>query len=267
MVTQQLCIVHTSESILTHVGVLLLICSRGEKDCENAVSELKAKISTDGTDTTPFITWVACDISTEEGRKILVDKTKEIFGTTLHGLVNNVGVNIRKNVLEQTNEEYDQTLRTNMDSAYFLCRQFHAMLLEGAKSTKLGGSSVVNVASVAGVQSSGTGCAYGLSKAAMIHFSRALACEWAKYNIRVNAVAPWQTMTPMLKDAIQANPGQSLEKAKFWTPMHRLAEPEEIASPIVFLLMPCASYVTGQCLAIDGGLTAQGFDGPCVTDM
>ena len=72
------------------------------------------------------------------------------------------------------------------------------------------------------------------------------------------------TMTPMLHEAVRKNPSQ-LDKVKAWTPMHRLAEPEEIAGPIVFLCLPASSYVTGQVLGVDGGLTAQGFDGPCVT--
>ena len=66
-------------------------------------------------------------------------------------------------------------------------------------------------------------------------------------------------------DAIKKNPSQ-LDKVKAWTPMHRLAAPEEIAGPIVFLCMPASSYITGQILTVDGGLTAQGFDGPCVTE-
>jgi len=71
-------------------------------------------------------------------------------------------------------------------------------------------------------------------------------------------------MTPMLQEAIKVNPTQ-LDKVKQWTPMHRLGTPDEIAAPIVFLSMPCSSYITGQILGVDGGLTAQGFDGPCVT--
>eukprot|EP00593_Proboscia_inermis_P012673 CAMPEP_0171323662 /NCGR_PEP_ID=MMETSP0816-20121228/115713_1 /TAXON_ID=420281 /ORGANISM="Proboscia inermis, Strain CCAP1064/1" /LENGTH=72 /DNA_ID=CAMNT_0011822423 /DNA_START=82 /DNA_END=300 /DNA_ORIENTATION=+ len=71
-------------------------------------------------------------------------------------------------------------------------------------------------------------------------------------------------MTPMLEDAVKNNPS-ALDKVKEWTPMQRLASAQEVADPVVFLCMPCSSYITGQCLAIDGGLSAQGFDGPCVT--
>jgi Tropinone reductase 1 len=107
-----------------------------------------------------------------------------------------------------------------------------------------------------------------MSKAALNQFTKILACEWAARKIRVNAVTPWMTMTPMLEEAVKKNPSQpdsQLDKVKAWTPMHRLASPEEIAGPIVFLSLPASSYITGQVLGVDGGLTAQGFDGPCVT--
>jgi Tropinone reductase 1 len=148
-------------------------------------------------------------------------------------------------------------MKTNIDSAYFLCKMFSEVFDPA-------GATIVNVSSAAGVQSSGTGAAYGLSKAALNQFTKLLACEWAAKNIRVNAVTPWMTMTPMLEEAVKKNPSQ-LDKVKQWTPMHRLAQPEEIANPIVFLCLPASGYITGQILGIDGGLTCQGFDGPCVT--
>lgn len=107
-------------------------------------------------------------------------------------------------------------------------------------------------------------CSYGMTKAAVNQLTKILACEWAVRNIRVNAVTPWMTMTPMLEDAVKKNPSQ-LDKVTAWTPMHRLASAEEVAAPIVFLCLPASGYITGQCLGVDGGLTAQGFDGPCVT--
>ncbi len=262
----------TAQSILAHGAAGIIICSRSEDECLNATLRLvdewkkdngheQGKESDQSRVPTPIIKGCVCDISIEEGRVKLVNLTKKIFGGRLDGLVNNVGMNVRKVISEQSTEEYQQMMRTNVDSVYFLCKEFQSLLVE--TSSKQNGSAVVNVASAAGVQSSGTGAVYGMSKAAMIHFSKILSTEWAKYNIRVNAVSPWMTMTPMLRDAVKADPSQ-LDKVKDWTPMHRLAEPEEIASPITFLLMPCSGYITGQCLGIDGGLTAQGFAGPTI---
>ena len=182
------------------------------------------------------------------------------FESQLHGLINNVGTNIRKSILDQTNKEYKLMMSTNLDSVYHLCKLLFPYFIHGS-------STVVNISSAAGLQSSGTGAVYGMTKAAMIQLSKILACEWAKYGIRVNAVAPWCTSTPLLEASYDdtEEKRRGLEKVKAWTPMGRLARPEEVAAPVVFLCLPCSGYVTGQCLGVDGGLSAQGFDGPCVT--
>lgn len=237
-----------SVQLLAHGAAGLIVCSRSP--AEEAVKSLQKDFPVAN------IVYVQCDVSTDEGRSALVQTTKNSF-TSLHGLVNNVGVNVRKDIVQQTPEEYHTMMKTNVDSAYFLCK----MLVDVFDSA---GASIVNVSSAAGVQSSGTGAAYGLSKAAINHFTRILACEWASRNIRVNAVTPWMTMTPMLEEAVKKDPTQ-LDKVKDWTPMGRLAKPEEIAGPIVFLCLPASSYITGQVLGVDGGLTAQGFAGPCIT--
>jgi Tropinone reductase 1 len=229
-----------------------LFCSR--KACDPIVLSLREEYPEAN------ILHTICDVATPEGRSSLVQLAKDGFGK-IHGLVNNVGTNIRKTILEQTEEEFHTMMKTNVDSAYFLCRMFSDVFDEE-------GATIVNVSSAAGVQSSGTGAAYGMSKAALNQFTKILACEWAARKIRVNAVTPWMTMTPMLEEAVKKNPSQldsQLDKVKAWTPMHRLASPEEIAGPIVFLCLPASSYITGQVLGVDGGLTAQGFDGPCVT--
>jgi len=257
-------------SLLHHEAAGVVFCSL------SPLEDYDAYVASLGLDTTtasppPIIKHVICDVSTEEGRKTLVNTARKAFESTtktegvddeaqpcLHGLINNVGVNVRKPILEQTPEEYHKMIRTNADAAYFLCRECSDLF---AAPNDGGGATIVNVSSAAGVQSSGTGAAYGMSKAALNHFTRILACEWARRKIRVNAVTPWMTMTPMLKEAVAKNPSQ-LDKVEDWTPMGRLASAEEVADPIVFLCMPASSYITGQVIGIDGGLTAQGFNGP-----
>uniref|UniRef100_A0A7S4HU24 Uncharacterized protein n=1 Tax=Odontella aurita TaxID=265563 RepID=A0A7S4HU24_9STRA len=242
----------TVQSLLAHGAEGVLICARGDFNISDIQSQFPDS----------RVYGVQCDISTKEGRSKLVAEAEKAFGDKLHGLINNVGVNVRKEIIEQTEEEYHQIMKTNIDATYFLCKEFKSMLENAASAD--GGSAVVNVASAAGVGSTGTGAAYGMSKAAMIHLTKILACEWAKLNIRVNAIAPWMTMTPMLEEAVKGDPSQ-LDKVKEWTPMHRLATVEDIAGPITYLCMPSSRYITGQVISVDGGLSAQSFDGPCAT--
>lgn len=236
------------KGLLAHGAKTVIFCSRGPSN--SLVLSLQKEYAD------ASVIHIPCDVSSTSGRQTLVRSVKE-KNITIHGLINNVGTNIRKPTTEQTEEEYAAMMRTNVDSAYFLSKLFFNLFDSN-------GATIVNVSSAAGVQSSGTGVVYAMTKAAMNQMTKALACEWAARNIRVNAVTPWMTMTPLLEEAIKDNPNQ-LDKVKKWTPMHRLGKPEEVANTIIFLCLPASSYITGQVIGVDGGLTAQGFDGPCVT--
>ena len=102
-----------------------------------------------------------------------------------------------------------------------------------------------------------SGSPYGMTKAAMNQMARNLGAEWAKDGIRVNAVAPGFTATP-LTEYWQSNEEYMRELA-FRTPMRRMGQPEEVAAAIAFLAMPVSSFTTGQCLAVDGGLIVNAF--------
>ena len=245
-----------ARSLLEHGASRLVICSRNADEC----LEVQTRLMGDFPDASIY--GVSCDVSTAEGRARLVREVEAHCLNELDGLCNNVGVNVRKTMSDQTEEEYGLMMRTNLDSAYFLCKGMMQALKNAAAVRD--SASVVNVSSAAGVGSTGTGAVYGMSKAAMIHMSRILACEWAGIGVRVNSVAPWMTMTPMLQDAVKDDPGQ-LKRVKEWTPMHRLPTVEEVAGPITYLMMPSSRYVTGQLISVDGGLSAQAYDGPCVT--
>ncbi len=173
----------TVKALLANGASGILFCSR--RHCDELLVSLREDFPERN------ILHVICDVCTEDGRETLHAAANANFGGTIHGLVNNVGINVRKKITEQTPEEYHSIMKTNVDSAYFLCRLFADLLVDG--------STIVNVSSAAGVQSSGTGAVYGMSKAAMNQFTKVLACEWASRNIRVNSVAPWMTMTPMLQ--------------------------------------------------------------------
>lgn len=192
-------------------------------------------------------TGVVADVATAKGRASVV---AALSGSTdpLHALVNNVGINIRRPATEYTEEETDAVLRTNLASAFHLARSL---------VDQMAGGSIVNIASVAGLTHLCTGTPYAMSKAAMIQMTRNLAAEWAGRGVRVNAVAPWYIDTPLARQVLDDPDYRRAVIGR--TPMGRIGEPQEVAAVAAFLCMPAAAYVTGQCIAVDGGFSVSGL--------
>jgi NAD(P)-dependent dehydrogenase (short-subunit alcohol dehydrogenase family) len=119
------------------------------------------------------------------------------------------------------------------------------------------GGAIVNTASIMGISGGGLypNISYQATKGAVVNMTRALAVEWAKEKIRVNAVAPTYVKTAFIASLMQRP--ELVSEIERMTPLGRLAEPEEVAAAILFLASPAASMITGQILAVDGGFLAQ----------
>jgi tropinone reductase I len=177
-----------------------------------------------------------------------VENYIEINWGKLDVLVNNAGTNLRKPTIEYSDEEYQFVLDTNVKAPFMISKALYPLL---QKSTY---PSIINVASIAGSFDVRTGSPYGISKAGIIQLTKNLAVEWAEDTIRVNAVSPWFTETPLTEGLLKDD--AKISKVIDRTPLKRVAQPSEMASTIAFLAMPAASYITGQNIVVDGGMTA-----------
>lgn len=195
-------------------------------------------------------TGLQADVSVPEDQKRVQQWVQENWGV-LDILVNNAGINIRKASVDYEPAEYRKVLEINLFAPFELSRQLFPLLKKGQAS------SVVNIASVAGTFDVQSGAPYGMSKAGLIQLSRSLAAEWAKEGIRVNTVSPWYTLTPLTEGLLSNSEkaGRIIER----TPQKRIARADEVAGAVAFLAMEKASYITGQNLSIDGGMSISAF--------
>ena len=168
---------------------------------------------------------------------------------SVHILINNAGI-VRNTPAEETpDDNWKAVMDVNLDGVFWCCREFGKRMLDA------GSGSIVSTASMSGLISNHPQpqAAYNASKAAVIHLTRSLAGEWAARGVRVNAVAPGYTATPLTKRGLET-PGWR-ETWLGTTPMGRLAEPAEIAPAVLYLASEASSFVTGHTLVIDGGYT------------
>jgi len=193
---------------------------------------------------------MAADVADEDDRREILDWVED-QGDGLNMLVNNAGGNLTKAAVDYTEDEWRGIFEVNLFAAFELSRYAHPLLTRHAVS------SIVNVGSVSGMTAVRSGAPYGMTKAALQQLTRNLAVEWAEDGVRVNSVAPWYIRTRRTSTKL-ADPDY-LDEVLLRTPMGRIGEPEEVAAAVAFLCMPAASYITGECIAVDGGFLRYGF--------
>lgn len=190
---------------------------------------------------------VAGDVAQTTDRQQILLFAERRWGA-LDVLVNNAGMNIRKATMDYSQEEYRQVLEVNLVAPFALSRLMYPLLIRGNSP------SIINVASIAGQQDVGTGSPYAMAKAGLIQQSRSLAVEWAREGLRVNTVSPWFTETPLTENYLSST--EKREAITRRTPLGRVAKAAELAAAVAFLAMDKASYITGQNLLVDGGMSA-----------
>ncbi|MBO8141387.1 MAG: SDR family oxidoreductase [Firmicutes bacterium] len=162
-------------------------------------------------------------------------------------LVNSAGTAITRFALDIAEEEWDAVINTNLKGSFFTC-QAAARIMRTQ-----GGGRLINIASVLGLVVRGGVSPYCASKAALIHLTRALAYEWARYGILVNAIAPGYIVTDMNRD-VMSDP-TVMNRLVSETPLRRLADVSDVGAAACFLASPYSSFMTGQVLVVDGGWT------------
>ena len=209
-----------------------------------AAEEAAARLKTAGLDVEP----VTVDVGSEASVRAMVDTVLGRWGR-IDILVNNAGVESSKPFLEIGLEEYERVMLINTTGVWLCCQAVIPAML------RQGGGRIVNVSSVAGQLGGGLlgTAAYSTSKGALIALTKALAREFAKSGIRVNAISPSLTMTDFAQRQLDRLAPGTLERVIAMTPIGRVGQAAEIAAAIDFLTSPLASFVAGHVLNVDGG--------------
>jgi NAD(P)-dependent dehydrogenase (short-subunit alcohol dehydrogenase family) len=222
---------------LAEAGCNIVICARSYERCVDACK----KIEKHGVKAVP----IRCDVTKSDEIENLVHKTvKEMGGINI--LINNAGVEGKeKPIVDLSEGEWDDILNTNLKGP-FLCSKTVVK-----EMIKQGGGKIINIASMTAFIVMENVSAYCASKGGLVQLTKAMALEFIKYNIQVNAICPGYFSTPM---------SRRLYKPEMWSkiarrnvPMGRIGKPEELKGTAIYLASSATDFMTGSCIVIDGG--------------
>jgi len=225
--------------LMARLGAKVVVSSRKAGACE----EVAAEIAAEGGEAAV----IPCNVSDKAEVAALIEGTTQRWGR-VDILVCNAAANPAYGPLaELSDEAFDKIMATNVRSNLWLCN----LVMPGM--AERGGGAIVIISSIAGIIASPMIGAYGMSKAADFALARTLAAEWSGKNVRINCVAPGLVKTDFAR-ALWEDP-ERLAKRTAGTPLRRIGEPEEIAPVAAFLASSGASFITGQMIVADGGVT------------
>ncbi|HYD75563.1 SDR family oxidoreductase [Ramlibacter sp.] len=225
---------------LGEAGAKIMLTSRKASDLEEAAAELQAA----GIDAR----WIAADASREEDIRRMADETLERMGD-VHILVNNAGAAWGAPAEDHPVEAWDKLMNLNVRGYFILSQHIAKKSMIPRK-----GGRIVNIASIAGLGGNPPEMqtlAYNTSKGAVINFTRALACEWGRYGINVNAICPGFFPSKMTRGTLDRLGDQLAAHA----PLRRLGDDEDLKGTCVLFASDAGKHITGQWLAVDGGVS------------
>ncbi|MEA4926782.1 MAG: glucose 1-dehydrogenase [Syntrophomonadaceae bacterium] len=222
---------------LAKAGADIVIVSRTPADCERVAAEIAA--------TGRRSIGIPTDVSKVESVQKMVDQAVAEMGH-IDILVNNAGTAVTKPALDLTEEDWDYVVDLNLKGQFFIA-QTVGKLMAAQKS-----GSIINIASVFGVIVDKNVLPYHASKAGLIHMTKALASEWARYGIRVNTVSPGYVITPMNEK--EFSDPKVMDHFVKKIPQRHLGEIEDIVGAVVYFASDASKYATGSNLLVDGGM-------------
>jgi len=225
---------------LAEAGAALVLCGRRQEALEKVASDIESS----GGRALP----VVADVTRRDDVEKMASEALQTFDK-IDILVNNAGINIVKPFLKLTEEEWDAVMDTNLKGCFYCCRAFGRGMVERKSG------SIINIVSVFGRTGFMNISPYIASKGAVVQLTRALAVEWGRFNVRVNAIAPSYMKTDMARRDIESDE-RVLQFNLNKIPMRRGGEPNELAGVAVFLASDASSFVTGETIAVDGGWLA-----------